>query len=45
MDEGEVLFGEFFEASEGPPEVFEEAEHGLDFVAFLVEKPVGVALV
>ena len=44
MDEGAVSFGEFFESREDSATTFEKSEHDLDFVAFLVEEPVGVAL-
>jgi hypothetical protein len=44
MDEGEVSFGEFVEASKDTSEVLKIAEHDLDFMAFFVEKLVGVAL-
>ncbi|MDH3660480.1 MAG: hypothetical protein OEU92_10720 [Alphaproteobacteria bacterium] len=44
MDEGEVSFCEFVEASEDPSVVFEIAEHDLDLVAFFIKEPIGVAL-
>ena len=44
MDKGEVSSCQFFEASEDSSIMFEKSEHDLDFVAFFVEEPVGVAL-
>jgi hypothetical protein len=42
VDEGEISFGELVEAGEDSALVFEKAEHDRDFVAFLVEPPVGL---